>query len=51
VLEIPNIELKPGPDPGAPEVVEGPRRLIGPLQAVFSVHVTGKSKMLAQRTS
>ena len=49
-LEIPNIELQPA-DAVLPEVVEGPRRLIGPLQAVFNVHVTGKSGMLAQRTS
>jgi uncharacterized membrane protein len=51
VLEIPNIELKPGADPALPEVVEGPRRLIGPLQAVFTVHVRGKTRMLAQRTA
>jgi hypothetical protein len=50
-LEIPNIELVPGAVPSAPEVVEGQRRLIGPLQAVFTVHVTGKSRMLAQRGS
>ena len=51
VLEIPNVELKPGADPALPEVVEGPRRLIGPLQAVFTVHVRGKTRMLAQRVS
>ena len=51
VLEIPDIELKPGPAPATPEVVEGPRRLIGPLKAVFTVHVTGKSRMLVQRSS
>lgn len=49
-LEIPNIELQPA-DAVLPEVVEGPRRVIGPLEAVFNVHVTGKSRMLAQRTS
>ena len=49
VLEIPTIELKPGVDPTLPEVVEGPRRLIGPLAAVFTVHVTGKARMLSQR--
>jgi hypothetical protein len=49
VLEIPDIELTPGTDPSLPEVAEGPRRLIGPLGAVFSVHVTGKSRMLSQR--
>jgi hypothetical protein len=48
-LEIPNIELVPGTDPSLPEVVEGPRRLIGPLAAAFTVHVTGKSRMLSQR--
>jgi hypothetical protein len=51
VLEIPNVELVPGVDPFLPEVVEGPRKLIGPLRAVFSVHVMGKSRMVAQRTS
>ena len=51
VLEIPTIELVPGADPSMPEVVEGPRRLIGPLAAVFTVHVTGKSRMVSQRTS
>ena len=49
-LEIPNIELQPA-DAVLPEVVEGPRRVIGPLEAVFNVHVTGKSRMLAQRSS
>lgn len=51
VLEIPSIELVPGTDPSLPEVVEGPRRLVGPLQAVFTVHVTGKARMLSQRAS
>jgi hypothetical protein len=51
VLEVPNIELKPGADPDLPEVVEGPRRIIGPLEAVFTVHVMGKSRMLSQRAS
>jgi hypothetical protein len=51
VLEIPSIELVPGTDPALPEVVEGPRRLIGPLAAVFNIHVTGKSRMLSQRTA
>ncbi|HEU0303250.1 MAG TPA: hypothetical protein VFR32_01585 [Gaiellaceae bacterium] len=51
VLEIPNIELVPGADPALPDVVEGPRRIIGPLQAVFTVHVTGKTRMLSQRAS
>ena len=49
VLEVPNIELVFGDDPFLPEVVEGPRRRIGPLPAAFTVHVTGKSRMLAQR--
>jgi hypothetical protein len=49
VLEIPSIELVPDADPSLPEVLEGPRKIIGPLAAVFSVHVTGKSRMLAQR--
>ena len=48
VLEVPNIELVPGFDPSLPEVVEGPRRNVGPLAAVFSVHVMGKSRMLSQ---
>jgi hypothetical protein len=48
-LEIPSIELDPAIDPSLPEVVEGSRRLIGPFAAVFSVHVTGKSRMLSQR--
>jgi len=48
-LEIPSIELVPGTDPSLPEVAEGPRRIIGPLAAVFTVHVTGKSRMLSQR--
>lgn len=51
VLEMPSIELVPGFDPFLPEVVEGPRRNIGPLSAVFSVHVMGKSRMLSQRSS
>ena len=49
VLEIPSVEFVPGPDPSAPEIVEGPRRRIGPLRAVFSVHVTGLFKMIAQQ--
>jgi hypothetical protein len=49
ILEIPNIELKPGANPALPEVVEGPVRRIGPLAAVFTVHVMGKSRMLSQR--
>jgi hypothetical protein len=49
-LEIPNIELQPA-DAVLPEVVEGPRRVLDPLEAVFTVHVTGKSQMLAQRSS
>jgi hypothetical protein len=51
VLEIPNIELRPGANPALPDVVEGPVRRIGPLKAVFSVHVMGKSRMLSQRAS
>ena len=51
VLEIPTIEFGPGPDPSTPEVVEGARRRIGPFSAVFTVHVLGKSRMLAQRIS
>ena len=49
VLEIPSIELVPSFDPSLPEVVEGPRRTIGPLAAVFALHVMGKSRMVAQR--
>ena len=51
VLEIPSIELVPGADPFLPEVVEGQRKLVGPLAAVFTVHVTGKARMLSQRAS
>jgi hypothetical protein len=51
VLEIPNIELDPSIDPSLPEVVEASRRLVGPFQAGFSVHVTGNSRMTSQRTS
>lgn len=51
VLEVPNIELVFGDDPFLPEIVEGPRRRIGPLEAVFTVHVTGRTRMLAQRAS
>jgi hypothetical protein len=51
VLEIPNVELVPGFDPLLPEVVEGPRRVIGPLAASFKVHVMGKSRMVSQRVS
>jgi hypothetical protein len=53
-LEIPIIELQAADAilPSLlPEVAEGPRRVIGPLEAVFSVHVRGKSRMLVQRTS
>ena len=48
-LEIPNIQLVPGAAPSVPEIVEGARRLVGPFKGVFTVHVTGKSRMLAQR--
>jgi len=48
-LEFLSIELDPSIDPSLPEVVEGPRRLVGPFKGVFTVHVTGKSRMLAQR--
>ncbi len=51
VLEIPNIEFKPGANPDLPEVVELSARRIGPLAAVFTVHVMGKSRMLSQRAS
>jgi hypothetical protein len=51
VLEIPNVELVPGAAPSVPEIVEGPRKLVGPVQGVFTVHVTGNSRMLAQRVS
>ena len=51
VLEIPSVELVFGDDPFLPEIVEGPRRRVGPLEAAFTVHVTGKSRMLAQRAS
>jgi len=51
VLEIPNVELKPGADEALPDVVEGPARRIGPLEAVFTVHVMGKSRMLSQRAN
>lgn len=50
-LEIPDIDLRPGADPSLPEPVERPRRLIGPLEAVFTVHVMGKLRMLSQRAS
>jgi hypothetical protein len=50
VLEIPTIELDPSIDPSLPEVVEGRRKLVGPFQAVFSVHVTGNSRMTSQQT-
>ncbi len=49
VLEIPSIEFAPGPDPSTPEIVEGPRTLVGPLSAIFTVHVRGNSRMLSQR--
>jgi hypothetical protein len=49
-LEILSIELDPSIDPSLPEVVEGPRKLVGPIAAVYSVHVTGTSRMLAQRS-
>jgi hypothetical protein len=51
VLEVPNIALDPSIDPSLPEVVEGSRRLVGPFQAGFTVHVTGNSRMVTQRTS
>jgi hypothetical protein len=49
VLETPSVEFVPGPDSSVPEIVEGPRRRIGPLRAVFSVHVTGLFKMIARQ--
>jgi hypothetical protein len=49
VLEIPTVELKYPPEGALPEVVEGPVRRIGPLPVVYTVHVTGKSRMLSQR--
>ncbi len=48
-LEIPNIELVPGANPFLPEVKEGARKLVGPFSVAFTVHVTGKSRMLSQR--
>jgi hypothetical protein len=48
-LEIPNIELVPGANPFLPEVKEGARKLVGPFSAAFTVHVRGKTRMLAQR--
>jgi hypothetical protein len=48
-LEIPNIQLVPGAAPSVPEIVEGARQVVGPFKGVFTVHVTGKSRMLAQR--
>ncbi len=49
VLEIPSVELKYPAEGELPEVIEGPVRRIGPIEAIFTVHVTGKSRMLAQR--
>src|SRR5262245_46724831 len=49
VLEVPSVEFAPGPDPSTPEIVEGPRKLVGPLSAVYTVHVRGNSRMLSQR--
>jgi len=49
ILEIPNIELVFGDDPFLPEVTEGPRKNVGPLAAVFALHVMGRSRMVAQR--
>ncbi len=51
VLEVPDVELRVLVEGALPEVVEGPIRRIGPLEAVFGVHVTGKARMLSQRAS
>jgi len=49
VLEIPSVELKYPAEGELPDVAEGQVRRIGPIQAIFGVHVTGKSRMVAQR--
>ncbi|HEU0303524.1 MAG TPA: hypothetical protein VFR32_02990 [Gaiellaceae bacterium] len=44
VLEIPQTEVVLG-DQDLPTVIEGPPRLIGPLEAQLDVHVTGKTSI------
>ena len=51
ILEVPSVELQPVVNGALPEVLEGPVRRFGPLEAVFTVHVTGKTRMLSQRAN
>ena len=44
VLEIPQIEFEFG-DQELPTVIEGPPRIIGPLEAELDVHVIGKTSI------
>ena len=44
VLEIPQIEVVYG-DQELPTVIEGPSRIIGPLEAQLDVHITGKTSI------
>ena len=50
VLEMPTVELRPVAG-GLPEVVEKEPRRIGPYDAVFAVHVRGKTRADVKRIS
>jgi hypothetical protein len=51
VLEVPSVELGPRVDGALPEVTEGPMRRMGPFDAVFAVHVIGKTDLVQRRLS
>ena len=51
VLEVPTAELGPRVDGALPDVTDGPTRRIGPFDAVFTLHVVGKTNLFQQRVS
>ena len=51
VLEVPSVALGPRENGALPEVTEGPMRRMGPFDAVFAVHVIGKTDLVQQRLS
>lgn len=51
VLEIPSVELGPRENGALPEVIDRPARPFGPFNAVYAVHVIGKTDLVQQRMS
>jgi hypothetical protein len=49
-LEIPSAEVSWDEGANLPTVVEGPPRIVSPVQARLDVHVTGKSPMTYRQT-